>query len=361
MDRRGWEQQNGDWNRQSGMNGTQPQQPLYPQEQGTPYPFEEPVHSPELVQERSSNVYHRTQPFWSRVGDTGQVEPPQERRWSNPESISDDEVMEIPPVADEPPIAPRAGAGALAKLLLVVVIAAVAAVLVCGWVFKVRSIVVTGNVTVSAEEIRRLSGLEEGMSIMSVNDEEVMARIERHRYLRCTLVDVRSDQVIINVVERQPVVMLRHNGMEIVLDNRGWVLDEYMNSGLDFSHLILASGMDIRRATPGQAIRVGTEGQLEAYTELLIELKAMGSLDAVKELDMSSMDSIYLVTRDGYDVRIGNEELIHEKLRAMLVVRESVRQMGYAEGAIDVSDPYEPTYAKSDKDKALDEKKKNMQ
>lgn len=367
MDRRGWEQHNGPHGQQPGADGMQPgnapyQQP-YPQGQGAypgaGYPFEEPEQAPELARERSDNLYHRTQPFWDRVGDTGQVEQPP-RQWTNPESISDDDVMEIPPVGDDERPAPRPGAGALRKLLLVVVIAAVAAVLVCGWVFKVRSIVVTGNVTVSAEEIRRLSGLEVGMSIMSIDDEEVMARIGRHRYLRCTLVDVRSDQVIINVVERQPVALVKHNGMQLVLDNRGWVLDEYMNSTQDFSGLIQVTGMDIRRATPGQAIRVGVDGQLEAYTELLIELKAMSSLGAVKELDMSSMDSIYLVTKDDYDVRLGDETQIHEKLRALLVVRQAVWDMGYEKGAIDVSDPYEPTYDKSDEDKALDEARKQQ-
>jgi len=57
------------------------------------------------------------------------------------------------------------------------------------------------------------------------------------------------------------------------------------------------------------------------------------------------MDSICLATRDGFYVRLGSEDSIHEKLRAFLITRERVVEMGYSSGTIDVTDPGRPTYA----------------
>ena len=70
----------------------------------------------------------------------------------------------------------------------------------------------------------------------------------------------------------------------------------------------------------------------------------MKGIDLLRELDMSSMDSIYLTTRDDFFVRLGSEDDLHAKLRAFLITREKVLQMGYAKGTIDVTDPGRPTY-----------------
>ena len=70
----------------------------------------------------------------------------------------------------------------------------------------------------------------------------------------------------------------------------------------------------------------------------------MKGIDLRRELDMSSMDSIYLTTRDEFFVRLGSEDDLHAKLRAFLITREKVLQMGYAKGTIDVTDPGRPTY-----------------
>ena len=84
---------------------------------------------------------------------------------------------------------------------------------------------------------------------------------------------------------------------------------------------------------------------METYTQILVELKAMKGLALLSELDMSSMDSIYLATRDNFYVRLGSEDSIHEKLRAFMITRDRVLQIGYTTGTIDVTDPGRPTFS----------------
>lgn len=166
----------------------------------------------------------------------------------------------------------------------------------------------------------------------------------RNRYLRCTLVDVQWDSVTIHVKERVPAVHINHNGMVVVLDNRGFVLEESLFDGGDYSKLVKVIGLNVRRCALGQQIALTSATQLQTFTQILVELKAMKGIDLIAELDMSSMDSIYLTTRDDFYIRLGNEEDIHSKLRAFMITRDKVLQMGYSRGTIDVTNPGRPTY-----------------
>jgi cell division septal protein FtsQ len=236
------------------------------------------------------------------------------------------------------------GSGATKKFLLIVAILTAVGAILYSALFQVRRIVVLGNTTIPGQDIVRLTGLKIGQNSLTIDDENVMRRIESNRYLRCTLVDVQWDSVTIHIKERVPAVYLHYNGLLIVMDNRGFVLEESLASETGYESLVKVSGMNVRRCALGQQIALQSANQLEAYTQILVELKAMKGIDLLRELDMSSMDSIYLTTRDDFFVRLGSEDDLHAKLRAFLITREKVLQMGYAKGTIDVTDPGRPTY-----------------
>lgn len=311
-------------------------------------PFEEPEQAPELRENRSENLYSRDEPFWDRVVDipeNGADIKLDENYWNHPDVLDTDRMLKVDGATGLQKLRRFLGSGTVKKVVgIVAIVVAVAAVLY-STLFQVRSISVVGNVNVSAEEIIRLSGLKIGQSSMTIDDEKIMRKVEGNRYLRCTLVDVQWDSVIIHVKERTPAVYIMHNGMVIVLDNRGYVLEESLNAQADSEALIQVIGLDVRRCALGQQISLNSTSQMETYTQILVELKAMKGLSLLRELDMSSMDSIYLGTRDGFYVRLGSEESIHEKLRAFMITRERVAEMGYSGGTIDVTDPGRPTYS----------------
>jgi len=237
------------------------------------------------------------------------------------------------------------GSGAAKRFLMIAAIVTAVAFILYSALFQVRRITVIGNSSVSAQEIIRLSGLKAGQNSLTIDDEAVMRKVEGNRYLRCTLVDVQWDSVTIHVKERVPAAYINHNGMVVLLDNRGFVLEESLSAHAGYETLVKIIGLDVRRSALGQTISLNNAAQLETYTQVLVELKAMKGLELLSELDMTSMDSIYLATRDGFYVRLGSEDSIHEKLRAFLITRERVVEMGYSSGTIDVTDPGRPTYA----------------
>lgn len=310
-------------------------------------PFEEPEQAPELRENRSENLYSRDEPFWNRVVDApqaGRELPKDANYWNHPDVMDTDRMLYYDTDTRLQKLKKFLGSGSVKRFLIIFAVVAAVVVILYSALFQVRRITVTGNSTISAEEIIRLSGLKVGQSSMTIDDETVMRKIEGNRYLRCTLVDVQWDSVNIHVKERVPAVYINHNGMVVLLDNRGFVLEESLSAYNSYEGLVKVIGLSVRRCSLGQQIALTSSTQLETYTQILVELKAMKGIDLLSELDMSSMDSIYLATRDNFYVRLGSEDSIHEKLRAFMITRDRVIQMGYKSGTIDVTDPGRPTF-----------------
>lgn len=315
------------------------------------YPFEEPEQAPELRSQRSENLYSRSEPFWERVIELpaeGEEYPRDPNYWDHPEELADDRILKVDSGRLRDRLRDLAGSRALWIFLAVIAVLVGVWLLIYNTFMQVKSIAVVGNTTVSAERVIELSQLQLGMSTFSIDEDLVKERIERDGMLRCTLVDVSFDKVVLHVRERQPVATVQHNGQLVTLDDRGWVLDVSSNLSQTREGLIAVSGLDVRRCSQGQVVTLVTPAKLTTYTQILIELKAMKGLDMIVELDMASMDSISLRTEDGFTVQLGNEKRIHEKLRAMLIVRETVLENCYygteVGGTIVVSDPTSPTY-----------------
>ena len=310
-------------------------------------PFEEPEQAPELREKRSENLYSREAPFWNRVVDEDEAFRDGARDpnyWNHPDVMDTDRMLQFDNDTKLQKVRKFLGSGTVKKTLLMTAVLVVIAVILYSALFQVRTIQVVGNSTISDQEIIRLSGIRVGQSTMTIDDHAVMRRVEGNNSLRCTLVDVQWDTVIIHVRERVPAAYIRHNGMVQVLDNRGYVLWESRNITVPAGNLVQVAGLEVRRSEPGQQIVLTNRTQLETYTQILVELKAMKGLALIRELDMSSMDSIYLATHDGFKVRLGSEESIHEKLRAFLITREKLLEMAAGPGTIDVTNPARPTF-----------------
>ena len=302
------------------------QQPVPPQTQPwqspPPDPFDEPGDAPELRQARSDNLYDRDRTFWHNVGD----------------------LQAVPEQTPQKPT-PRQDGHALRWIILIVAVVLAAGFLVCGTVFRVRSITVEGNRTISAEEVIRLSGITEGMNTLALDQEAVERGIESNRYLSFVCVDVKlPDKLVIQVRERTPAAVIKYCGILYTADNRGMILEESLDTDMAHPGLVAVEGMDIRVCEVGRQLVLNKTAQMEVYATALLELKVMSAMDQILELDLSDMDNLFLVSTDGYSVRLGNADNLHAKLRAMLMTLDWLRQEGYGAGTVDVSVPVNPTY-----------------
>lgn len=315
------------------------------------YPFEEPEAAPELRSQRSDNLYSRSEPFWERVVEVpreGEEYPRDPNYWNHPERISDDRTLYVDSGRIRDKVRRFLGARATWITGAVIGVILLGVFLFYSTTMTIKSITVQGSTTIPAEEIIAMSQLEEGMGSMFINVGTVRERIERSGVLRCTQVDVQMNRVVLHVKERERIACIVQNGRLVTLDDRGWVLDTNEDLNSPMNGLISVVGMDVSHCVQGQQVKLRMPSRLTTYTQLLVELRALGGLDMIVELDMTSMDSITLKTTDNFVIHLGNEKRIHEKVRAMLILREVVLENRYygsrIGGTIVVADPTSPTY-----------------
>ncbi len=314
---------------------------------GRTNPFEEPGEAPELRDERSENLYTRQDAFWDpvvHIPKEGEAVKRSSRYWDHEEVLDSARMMTVPERRSWKQIRRYLGSGVVKRIVITAAVLCLVGYLLYGALFRIHHIEVVGNTTVSSEDIIRLSGLQMGQSTWNLDENAVIHRIQSNRYLRCTMVDTDLDKVTIHVKERTTASYTDSSGMRFMMDNRGYVLEESYDTSSDMSRLTRVVGMNVRRAAAGLTIILNNEKQLELYQTIMIEMKAMSGGESLAELDMSDLDSIHLETRDGFRVRMGNEEQIHQKLRAMLITRERVQRMGVGLGLIDVTNPGRPTF-----------------
>lgn len=314
-------------------------------------PFEEPENAPELRQQRSDSLYTRSAPFWERV-----VEPiPEDGEypldagyWQHKEEMGEERYMRVEDLRPLEKVRRYLTSRTALWFYLCMVVVLVGFLAFRSVFGTIRTINVVGNTNFTTEQVIALSGLEVGMSTFDIEEDVVMARISRERYLRCTLVDVALDMVTLHVRERVPCCTLVQNGRRIILDDRGWVLEVIGDVDSPTPGLIQINGLDVHHCSLGQAVTLRIPGKLTAYTQILIELRALGGLGLIAELDMTAMDSITLKTTDGLTVSLGDDTQIHQKIRAMLVVRENLLMNDFygqgGGGTIVVVDPGSPAY-----------------
>lgn len=319
------------------------------------YPFEEPETAPELRSQRSDNLYSRSDAFWERIIEVpkeGEEYPRDPNYWGHPERITDDRTLHVDTGRIRDKVRQFLGARATWITGAVIGVILLGIFLLYSTTMTVQRITVVGSTTIPSEEIIAMSQLETGMGSVFIDVDLVKERIERSGVLRCMQVDVQMNHVVLHVKERQKIACIIQNGRLVTLDDRGWVLSADPNVEQTMDGLIRVQGLDVSYCEEGQPVRLRVPAKLTAYTQLLVELRALGGLDMIVELDMTSMDSISLKTRDGFTIKLGSAKRIHEKVRSLLIVHEVVLENRYygsqVGGTIVVSDPTSPTYMKLD-------------
>jgi len=319
-------------------------------------PFDEPEDAPELRESRSENVNDHVGDFWKQETSGYQYSG------SVRTAGRDDGKKNVQPSKTGERSGGKAGRIFLILLAFLVVLGLVMRFIV----FSIQEIKVTGNVTIPADEIIRLSGIRKGDGILSLDQKTVETRIEgdyrlQFRYLEKTL----PQTVTISVREREECCWLTYSGILYTMDKNRMVMFESESLPINISQseeityeeaavlarlstLVEVRGLNIRSgAQEGQTLMLTTQDQQTAFSELFLEMKVLGCTGMIAQADLSNTLSLMLLTRDGYTVSLGDGSNIHAKLRSMLLVREELQRMGLKGGTISVTNPESPYYSPS--------------
>lgn len=236
----------------------------------------------------------------------------------------------------------RGSRPAAVVMVLVLIIGAV--ILLGGRVFVVRRIAVSGNQTAADREIVDQSGLRLGASIFSVDEQKVYKAFEQNGEIALEGVSIRwPDTVNLTVRERQGRAYVSYLGTALLVDGDCVLIRQL--SALPSDSMPVVTGMNITSAVTGQVLRCGAAGQPEAVGQVLKALTRNEVADQVSELNVADLDNLYLITRAGMLVELGDENQMEDKVMWMKGVIGVLDGEGMVRGTLDVSSGKSAIYA----------------
>ena len=213
--------------------------------------------------------------------------------------------------------------------------------------FLVREIEVIGNSTKSSSEVASISGVRLGMNIFSVDEEEIKRNFSVSNAVE--LKDIRiemPDTVILEVRERSVCAAVSCVGVVLLVDMDGYVLHR-MSSMPQNRTVPLVSGMDARISTNGRTIEAGTNGQLQVMSNVLSKIYEKGMQTHISEVNVSNVNSVYLMSVSGIQVFIGDDENLDIKFAWMRAMLDTLTAEGVMSGVVDVSGGNNAVYSAS--------------
>ena len=157
------------------------------------------------------------------------------------------------------------------RFLVLILILVAAYMIMHSSAFTVKKIELEKNDRFSIELVQQVTGLKKGANLFEVDLKDCEKALEKRPYMKEAEVKRKlPDTIVINVDVRQPVAVVKQNGMFIMLDREGYVLEKRKK----LPHYTFFDGITVNEATLGQVVKVKEEEKYQQYMALIDEMNA---------------------------------------------------------------------------------------
>lgn len=234
------------------------------------------------------------------------------------------------------------------KLLAVLTALSVLLIVLLETIFRLETVYVLGNKEKTPQQVVLASGLTKGVNIFSIRQEDVAKAMESDHTIELKGMQIEyPNTVYLYIEERKTVAVMRWLGNQYELDGEGMVMSESGNMQLP-EGIPLITGFRVTSARVGQPLAVRSQKQAQVYRDLMVELDLQLCRDQVSEINLSTTDNYYLITKEGVTVRLGDGNYIRAKVGAWRTYVAYLRQLGKTSGMLDVSIPEDAKFLPED-------------
>lgn len=202
-------------------------------------------------------------------------------------------------------------------------------------VFLVRSVRVEGEVSAGADEIARAAGVPFGEKMRDIDAERIRLALGTSGVYE--LVGLEKDYpftLVLSVRERSRDAMVLHAGVILTLEKDGSVVET--TTEVPDNGAIYVTGLDISGYQPGQTV-AASAGRLQAMQTVIEALDAQDARAYVSELNVGNTYALYLYSRTGIRVSLGDAQNMDRKIIWMVGALRDLEARGEAGGSLDVS------------------------
>ena len=234
----------------------------------------------------------------------------------------------------------KKGRGALGGLAMVLLALAFLGLFANLFVFRVRSVRISGYSSLTADEVAQRAQILKGSSIFRVREEQVRENVEKQGIVLLDALAVSyPSTVTLFVSERRSAMMILTGATFLVLDKDMWVISA--GTDLPDPSLVRVSGIDVFGYEAGSALRAG-ETRMREAAQIYALLESEGALELAREIDVSDMNSLRITSRSNVTVLLGDAGQMTDKIRWMKGVLEDMARRGETGGRLDITSGTRP-------------------
>lgn len=170
--------------------------------------------------------------------------------------------------------------------------------------FTIGEIVVSGNLTVSSGEVKRLAAVPAGANIFLVNEREVVSRVLLHPMIRSVTINRSLPSTLnIKVREREPVALLPVAGGFLVIDETASYMKQ-VGSVTEESLPVVTGVQPPSEFLPGQRLE---HPELQAFLPVLKEINPSASKE-ISEISLHQANDLRIYTMGRIEIRVGTAD-----------------------------------------------------
>ncbi len=209
------------------------------------------------------------------------------------------------------------------------------------WLFLDRSVFVIKDVeiacdqTVDRESVIRVSGIEMGARMRALNPVQVARATESTgEYAFISVERQYPSAVRLTIRKRVPAAMAEAGGLIVVMDEDGYVMSA--TPEVPDATTVYVTGLDIGTYEIGSRVSAD-EDRLTAMTAVIDALTAQNAGTYASEVNVSDVNRLYIYSRTGIYVALGDENEMDQKIVLMKYVLQDLESRGETSGRLDVS------------------------
>ena len=183
--------------------------------------------------------------------------------------------------------------------------------------FRVRSVVITGNEHLTDDELKSMAGLSSDENLFRISSRRISSKLAESPWIRSVAVRKEfPDRLLIHISEAEPFALLDMKGKLFIVDDRGTMLEELRNIAVPFLPVISSNPYQEKEAF------------LEAIT-LAKAIKNTGLLSRKDHIEIISHKPQEMsVNIDGIVVKVGAGEY-EDKLARLADIEQEIKQQEY--------------------------------
>lgn len=205
--------------------------------------------------------------------------------------------------------------------------------------FKIESIEITGDDTLSDYEIQEYSGIRKTMNLVLVDEKTARDALEEHPMIKSAKVEKSyPNRIMIQYELREPVLAIAYAGNYIIIDEQ-W---HAMKVRPDPGGLLTLYGIEVDNFNLGHRIAMADEDKMTCIVEL-VKLLELSDLNFIPSVHILGKEVVVRIL-DDFHVNFGDGHHMEDRFNTFYTIYRELMEEGVSTGVIDVSTDGLPTY-----------------